>query len=287
MLFDYYYGNESDEFIFYRIPKIIITSPIFKNISCDAKLLYGLLLDRMSLSAKNGWFDEDNRVYIIFSIKEVMEYMNCSKGTAIRFMSELEESNLIERKKRGRGLADYIYVKKYFDENKVVQKENPKKSEFCTPEGSETEPQEVQNLNPNNTDINNNYMNYTYSTLPSPKSRKEYEEIIKENIEYDILKLDYKDEWLDNIIEIMLDVICSDSKTVRVNSTNVPIEQVRERYLSINDMHVRYLDDAFHKNNSEVRNIRAFFVTAIYNAPVMMDSFYEDWVKNDMKRGMI
>ena len=203
MLFDYYYGNESDEFTFYRIPKIIITSPIFKNISCDAKLLYGLLLDRMSLSAKNGWFDEDNRVYIIFSIKEVMEYMNCSKGTAIRFMSELEESNLIERKKRGRGLADYIYVKKYFDENKVVQKENPKKSEFYTPEGSETELQEVQNLNPNNTDINNNYMNYTYSTLPSPKSRKEYEEIIKENIEYDILKLDYKDEWLDNIIEII------------------------------------------------------------------------------------
>ena len=235
MLFDYYYGNESDEFTFYRIPKIIITSPIFKNISCDAKLLYGLLLDRMSLSAKNGWFDEDNRVYIIFSIKEVMEYMNCSKGTAIRFMSELEESNLIERKKRGRGLADYIYVKRYFDENKVGQKENPKKSEFCTPEGSETEPQEVQNLNPNNTDINNNYMNYTYPTLPSPKSRKEYEEIIKENIEYDILKLDFKDEWLDNIIEIMLDVICSDSKTVRVNSTNVPIEQVRERYLSIND----------------------------------------------------
>ena len=162
MLFDYYYGNESDEFIFYRIPKIIITSPIFKNISCDAKLLYGLLLDRMSLSAKNEWFGEDNRVYIIFSIKEVMEYMNCSKGTAIRFMSELEESNLIERKKRGRGLADYIYVKKYFDENKVVQKENPKKPEICTSEGAESELQEVQNLNPNNTDINNNYMNYTY-----------------------------------------------------------------------------------------------------------------------------
>ena len=68
MLFDYYYGNESDEFTFYRIPKIIIISPVLKNISCDAKLLYGLLLDRMSLSAKNEWFDEDNRGYIIFSI---------------------------------------------------------------------------------------------------------------------------------------------------------------------------------------------------------------------------
>ncbi len=286
MLFDYYYGNESDEFTFYRIPKIIITSPLFKNISCDAKLLYGLLLDRMSLSAKNEWLDEENRVYIIFSIKEVMEYMNCSKGTAIRFMSELEESNLIERKKRGRGLADYIYVKKYFDENQVVQKENLKKSECCTSEGSESELQEVQNLNPNNTDKNNNYMSYTYS-IPPPKNREDYEEIIKENIEYDILKLDFKGEWLDNIIEDMLDVLCSDNKTVRINSSNVPIEQVRKRYLSINDMHIRYLDDFVRKNDYEIHNFRNFYISAIYNAPIMMDSFYEEWVKEDMKRGAI
>ncbi len=285
MLFDYYYGNESDEFTFYRIPKIIITSQLFKNVSCDAKLLYGLLLDRMSLSAKNEWFDEENRVYIIFSIKEVMEYMNCSKGTAIRFMSELEESNLIERKKRGRGLADYIYVKKYFDETEVVQKTNPKRKENCTSEGSESELQEVQNLNPNNTDKNNNYMSYTY--IPPPKSREDYEEIIKENIEYDILKLDFKGEWLDNIIEVMLDVLCSDNKTVRINSSNVPIEQVRKRYLQIDDMHIRYLDDFVRKNDYVIHNFRNFYISAIYNAPIMMDSFYEEWVKEDMKRGAI
>ena len=85
----------------------------------------------------------------------------------------------------------------------------------------------------------------------------------------------------------MLDVVCSDSKTIRINSSNVPIEQVRERYLSINDMHIRYLDDAFRKSDSEVRNIRAFFITAIYNAPVTMAAFYDRWVKNDMKRGVI
>ncbi len=286
MLFDYYYGNESDEFTFYRIPKIIITSQLFKNVSCDAKLLYGLLLDRMSLSAKNEWFDEENRVYIIFSIKEVMEYMNCSKGTAIRFMSELEESNLIERKKRGRGLADYIYVKKYFDETEVVQKSNLKGKENCTSEGSESELQEVQNLNPNNTDKNNNYMSYTYS-IPPPKSREDYEEIIKENIEYDILKLDFKGEWLDNIIEVMLDVLCSDNKTVRINSSNVPIEQVRKRYMQIDDMHIRYLDDFVRKNDYMIHNFRNFYISAIYNAPIMMDSFYEEWVKEDMKRGAI
>ena len=129
---------------------------------------------------------------------------------------------------------------------------------------------------------------YTDSIISYPqRSRKDYEDILKENIEYDILKLDFKDDWLDNIIEIMLDVVCSDSKTIRINKSNIPIEQVRERYLSINDMHIRYVDDALRMCDSEVRNIRAFFITTLYNAPVTMDAFYDRWVKNDMKRGLI
>ena len=112
-------------------------------------------------------------------------------------------------------------------------------------------------------------------------------EIIKENIEYDILKLDFKGEWLDNITELMLDVLCSDSKTIRVNQTNMPIEQVRKRYMQINDMHIRYLDDFVRKNDYVIHNFRNFYISAIYNAPIMIDSFYEEWVKEDMKRGAI
>ena len=85
----------------------------------------------------------------------------------------------------------------------------------------------------------------------------------------------------------MLDVVCSDSETIRINKTNIPIEQVRERYLSINDMHIRYVDDAMRMCDSEVRNVRAFFITTLYNAPITMDAFYDRWVKNDMKRGLI
>lgn len=249
-------------------------------------MLYGLLFDRVGLSIMNSWFDEENRAYIIFSIQEIMDMMYCSKPTAIKFMSELEDVGLIEKQKRGRGLTDYIYVKKVVDSEKVVKNVDHKELKEFTSEGQETELQEVKDFNPNNTNINNNYFNDIY-TNPPPKSREDYEEIIKENVEYDILKLDFKGEWLDNIIELMLDVLCSDSKTIRVNQTNMPIEQVRKRYLQINDMHIRYLDDFVRKNDYEIHNFRNFYISAIYNAPIMIDSFYEEWVKEDMKRGAI
>ena len=161
--FEYFYGSEAEDFTFYRIPKKIITSPYFKDVSYGAKMLYGLLFDRVGLSIMNSWFDEENRAFIIFSIQEIMESMYCSKPTAIKFMSELEDVGLIERKKRGRGLTDYIYVKKVVDDEKVVKDIDHKGLKEFTSEGQENEPKEVNDFNPNNTNINNNYFNDTYS----------------------------------------------------------------------------------------------------------------------------
>ena len=282
---EFFYGYEADQFKFYRVPQVLVTDKRFKNVSYGAKLLYGVLLDRMGLSIMNKWCDDKNRAFIIYSINEVIESLSCSHSTAVKFMSELENIGLIERKKRGQGNPDYIYVKKFVDKDMEV---DFKKSKICTSESSYNESQDVQNLEPNNTDKNNTENIYTDPIISYPQmSRKDYEDIIKENIEYDILKLDFKDDWLDSIVELMVDVVSSDSKTIRVNQANVPIEDVRKRYLSINDMHIRYLDDAFRQNDSEVRNVRAFFITAIYNAPITMDPYYDNRVKNDMKRGLI
>ena len=74
--FDYFHGYESEQFAFYRIPKVLFTDDYFKDLSSDAKILYGLMLDRMSLSIKNNWIDEEDRVYIIFTLEQVMQYMN-------------------------------------------------------------------------------------------------------------------------------------------------------------------------------------------------------------------
>ncbi len=99
--FDYFRGMEAEQYNFYRIPKILFTAEFFKPLSCEAKVLYGLLLDRMSLSVKNRWFDEENRVYIIFTVEEIAELMNCGVQKAVKLLKELDAGKgigLIEKK---------------------------------------------------------------------------------------------------------------------------------------------------------------------------------------------
>ena len=116
MQFDYFYGNEAEQFTFYRIPKVLVTSPQFKRVSDSAKLLYGLMLDRMGLSIKNGWVDENNRAYIFFTTKDVMEQMCCGTEKATKILAELDSEKgigLIERKKQGQGKPAIVYLKKF------------------------------------------------------------------------------------------------------------------------------------------------------------------------------
>ena len=162
--FDYFYGVQSDQFSFYRIPRLLIKDPHFKGLSSDAKLLYGLMLDRMALSMKNHWLDNENRAYIIYSISNVMEDINCSKPTCVKIMKELDSFGLIERKRKGLGKPDIIYVKNFavledsqeqdeessdaadtFEENKPVMG-----NENITSEGKQDELPEVKDFNFNN-----------------------------------------------------------------------------------------------------------------------------------------
>ena len=116
MHFDYYYGDESNQFAFYRIPRQLITGEAFKKLSTDAKLLYGLLLDRMGLSAKNGWYDDMGRVFIYYTLDEIQEDLNCGHEKAVRLLAELDTGKkgfgLIERVKQGQGRPTKIYAKK-------------------------------------------------------------------------------------------------------------------------------------------------------------------------------
>lgn len=122
--FDYFYGNEAEQFTFYRIPKILVTSPTFKRVSDSAKLLYGLMLDRMSLSVKNCWFDDENRVYIIYTIDDILCDFGCAKQKALKLLDELENGiGLIERKKQGQGKPAIIYLKKFY-----ISENNDRKS---------------------------------------------------------------------------------------------------------------------------------------------------------------
>jgi hypothetical protein len=151
--FDYYYGLQADQYSFYRIPKLLFTNEYFRVLSCEAKVMYGLLLDRMSLSVKNRWFDERDRVYIIFPIEEVMELMGCAKQKAVKVMAELDSNKgigLIEKKRMGLGKANVIYVKNFmlqqtFEPAPKVAKtsENTQKYENQTSRGCKIRLQEV------------------------------------------------------------------------------------------------------------------------------------------------
>lgn len=110
---DYFYGRESEQYTFYRIPKVLFTDAHYHGVPAEAKLLYGLLLDRMALSVRNGWLDSAQRVFIYFTLEEAMAMMGCGHNKAVRLFADLEKIGLIERKRQGLGRPVRIYVKNF------------------------------------------------------------------------------------------------------------------------------------------------------------------------------
>ena len=194
--FDYFRGMEAEQYSFYRVPKVLFTAECFKSLSCDAKVLYGLMLDRMSLSIKNRWFDEEDRVYIIFTVEEIAELLNCGTQKAVKLMKELDDNQgigLIEKKRLGLGKPNVIYVKNFILKEKCSPEQrgkapenlgntqnsenhNSRMVETTNPEFPESQFQNSENhhsriveiTNPeypksqsNNTDINNTDFNET------------------------------------------------------------------------------------------------------------------------------
>lgn len=140
--FDYYHGMEAEQYTFYRIPKALFTAEYFKSLSCEAKVLYGLLLDRMSLSVKNRWFDEEDRVYIFFTVEEIMELMCCKTQKAIKLLKELDSESgigLIEKKRVGLGKPNVIYVKNF-----LIKEIKPPRETNQMPERLESMEQETE-----------------------------------------------------------------------------------------------------------------------------------------------
>lgn len=117
---DYYYGVEAEQYTFYRIPKVLFTAPGFRQTSSDAKILYGLMLDRMGLSMRSGWLDEEGRVFIYFTLEEAMTAMGCGHTKAVALFTELDKAGLIERKKQGQGRPTKIYVKNFVRKVEVL-----------------------------------------------------------------------------------------------------------------------------------------------------------------------
>ena len=327
---DYYYGTEAEQYSFYRVPKTLLTDSRYKGVSIEAKVLYGLLLDRMSLSVRNGWMDKDRRVYIYFTQEDAMALMNCGKDKATRLFRELDQGGigLIERKKQGQGRPTRIYVKNFTLPPEPGQ---PWQSDQTPPKGPQTaEDQQSRPLDsaavktahfeqsapleisgqdsgfsaPNKTDKNKTDSNHTeLSISPLAPSRASppagahrrmrmdemdgYREQIKENIGYDLLLLErpYDAEEIDGYVELMAETCASRREYIRVNGEDVPIELVRKRFLKLDGEHIRYVMDSLRQNTTQVVNIRAYTLAALYNAPVTISQYYTAQVSHDMAQG--
>ena len=295
MTYDYFYGQQAEQFSFYRIPKALFTDEAFGSISTDAKLLYGILLDRMNLSAKNGWLDKEGRVYIIFTLDEVQESLGCGHGKAAKLLDELDgDTGLIERKRQGLGKPNLIFVKNFISR---VRKSNFLKSEKRTSGSSQIGVQEIPIADGSNTDFKKTDPIDTdsYLFISSEPSRTEtkrsdaaqreiYRSIIKENIDYDIIRFDRKtsQDILEEIVELMVDVVCSNAPYVRVLREEKPTEVVKSQFLKLNSEHIRFVMDCLEENTTKVKNMRQYLISTLYNAPLTIGNYYRSLVNHDM-----
>ena len=297
--FDYFYGKEADMLTFYRIPKLLFTNDYFENLSTDGKVLYGLMLDRMSLSLKNGWFDAENRAFIYFSIEESMHLLKCKKNKIVDLMKSLEDVCLIERRRQGQGKPSVIYVKNFAEqvsedfqklEKQTSKTENEvQRLEKSTSRSLENQPLEVGKSRPNNIEINNTNIYKSNPITSADKSSRlddefnAYSEIIKENLELDIMyeRYPFDRELLDGIYDLILETVLCKSGTIVVAKNEYPVQLVKSKFLKLNSSHLEYVMDCMKQSTSKVRNIKKYLLAALFNAPTTMGGYYQAEVNHD------
>ena len=289
MVFDYFYEEQSESYSFYRIPKMLFTEEIFEALSTDAKVLYGLLLNRISLSRENGWMDDAGRVYVYYTIKSVKKSMRCANTKACGLLRELDEFGLIERKKQGLGKPTIIYVKDFTRFRKAELLDSEKQNSVILHTGT----LDNRRSETNKTEKNNTESNKTNPILSGADKdmdeRALYRNYLNSQLDMEIMyeRYPYDRETLDAIMNLMLDVVCSKRKTIRIAGDDKPVSVVKSQFLKINSMHLEYIMDCMKKNPAKVRNIKQYLLAAIYNAPLTMQSYYQAWVNNDMAEGRI
>ena len=312
MSFDYFSPAQAEQFAFYRIPKVLFTDEQFKPLSVGSKVLYGLFLDRVALSLKNGWVDEANHVYIIYTLDEIMEALGCSDKPATKMMVELEGIELIERKKQGLGKPALIYVKNFASGGGDSRSENVRfKTRNISDSGlGESTAPDSENLRRNKTNNNNTDLSETdpFSSGSVPvtpvdnrrprdtgrdeermemQKRADYRRYFEEQISYDILLHDnpYDEEELEEILEILVDTCCTKRQMIRVAGDDKPAEVVKSRLMKLDSEHIRYVISCMKENTTKVRNIKQYLLATLYNAPLTIGNYYSSLVRHDMAMG--
>ena len=326
--FDYYYGVEAEQFTFVRVPKVLFTDKEhFGGLSNEAKLLYGLLLERMSLSRKNNWIDKHNRVYIIFRVEEIEESLDVGHEKALNLLKELDDQSgigLVKKKRRGLGLPSILYVKNFIvkgeqNTNRVptsrslengiqeVGKTDIKKSENQTSANPKNRLLEVRNSDSNNIDINNTDMSYTYDqsiNLPrtdfqnfSPGAdglidgidRNTVVEEVKKQIDYDCL-ISHPDSSVVQMAEEIKDLmvdVLCGERSVVSEGKRVSEETAKSAYGKITFEHVQYVMKSLVSYPDKISRIDHFLTTSLYNSVYTLTNSTFAGFEHDMRMKML
>ena len=292
-MFDYFYGGQAELFSFYRLPKVLFTAPQFRGISAEAKILYGLLLDRMSLSIKSGWLDKQGRVYIIFTADEIMEALCCADNKATKLMKELEGCGMIERKRRGLGKPSLIYVKNFISdpsESRIQSRENHDSGAVKTA-ALESLKSRGTNTNPIKTDsietdpfLSGDTGEDAGMEHEGNDSRTRYQNYFLNQLNFDslITSNPEDEELLREMLELLVDTVCSNRKMIRIAGDDKPFEVVKGRLMKLDSDHIRFVLMCLKENTTQVRNMRQYLLAALYNAPMTMHSSYAARVQHDL-----
>ena len=289
MTLDYFYGQTGELFSFYRIPKALFQEQRFQSLSTDAKTLYGILLDRMSLSAKNGWLDEQNRVFIIFTIEDVKRSLCCADNKATKLLRELEEFGLIERKRRGLGRPSLVYVKNFSADSSKTRFQNRENHESG---GFKSASQDPAKPRCNKTDKNNTEMNETYpfnsEETDGMSQREQLEKYFSQSLEVELLlRLCPDDEdIIYQLVDLLVDTCATKRKMLRIAGDDRPAKVVRSRFMKLNADHIKFVLKCLAENSSPIRNMKQYLLASLYNAPTTMQLYYQNQTNHDLaKRG--
>ena len=285
MTLDYFYGQAGELFSFFRIPKALFQEQRFQNLSTDAKTLYGILLDRMSLSVKNEWFDKKGRVFIIFTIEDVKRTLRCADNKATRLLRELEKFGLIERKRRGQGKPCLVYVKNFSAESSKESVKNRDNDDSCGSKIACQDPVKSRGIKKkeNKTEMNNTNLILSDES-EKMKNRELLEEYFSRSLEIDLLLRLYPDDedTLYQIVNLLVDTCATNRKLLHIAGDDKPAEVVRSRFMKLNADHIRFVLKCLAENSNPIRNMKQYLLASLYNAPTTMQLYYQNQANHDL-----
>ena len=295
----YFYGRrQADLFSFIRIPKLLLTGKRYRKLSCEAKVLYGFLLDRMSLSAENEWFDDEGRVFVYCTISEAAEeVIGCGEKKACSVFKELEEIELIERKRQGLNKPNLIYVLDFSEEVSDGHFRN------CPNDNSrnvDKSNQELSERQTNNTKFNKTEFSDTESSLVlssdegyvdegPDRTRQDYDNYsaircyIANQISRDALRVDYSDNPLvDELYELIVDVVTSSKKEIVICGEKKPMSIVRSQFMKLNMFNIAFVLERLEETKPKIGNIKSYLLTTLYYSLLTTSSYYRTRCNNEI-----